>query len=263
MTKRYIKKKHLNRGLRYIICLLFLLPFFSISESDVLTVAVPGEGYAPFIIIEGDDISGILIEPFVMAAQGLDIKIKFVLLPEKRSQRMLDNQEIQARMESANWVDNPQDYLWSEPITPLNDVFVFHKDSETDFESNQSLEGAEIITHLGYGYPTLQTQFDQNFITRKDYPTEHDMLKALSRHIPGLKRAAVMNQQVALWIIGSDKRFRDKFKFTNRLIGTADLQFQFPKTEALEDIVARLNLQLRKLKADGIVSKIADRILPQ
>lgn len=139
----------------------------SYSDNKTLSIAIPMEGYAPFIIIDNGKVFGILIEPLQLAAENIGVKIIYKFLPEKRSLEMLELNLIDARMESSLWVKNPEDYLWTEPVTLLEDVFVFHKESNSDFETDEALIGGEIVTHLGYTYPSLQSLFTKGVIYRK------------------------------------------------------------------------------------------------
>jgi len=254
-------KSYLNTVKLVIPLLCILVSTLTYANKQSLSVAIPIEGYAPFIIIGKNQVHGILIEPLQLAADKLGIELTYVYYPEKRSQAMLEKNLVDARMESELWVDNPQDYLWSEPISPLEDVFVFHKDSKSKFETNADLADSQIITHLGYSYPTLQPLFEQGIIHRMDLSSEFDMLNHLFRPHPGVNSAAVINKYVALWIIQSTPKLQNRFLLSKRRVGIAPLQFQFAKNKRLEKIVKQINAELRKLQNDKTVEKITARIL--
>ncbi|WP_281557028.1 transporter substrate-binding domain-containing protein [Thalassomonas sp. RHCl1] len=242
--------------------LLFMLSFSSFALAEkFLSIGLPQEGYAPFIIVSDNKPRGILIEPLQLAAEKLGLSLKYVYMPEKRSVDMLNRYQIDARMESALWVSNPGDYLWSEAITQLEDVLVYHKDAWPGFDPDKKLAGAHIITHLGYSYPDLQPLFDQGILYRQDFSTEYDMLSTLVRLVEGVNRTAVMNKQVAMWLIKSSPKLQNRFEFSQRIVGSAPLQFQFAKTERLVGIIKDINVELKKLKASGSVQAIADRVL--
>ena len=254
-------KLYLNTAKLAIPLLCILVSILTHANKQSLSVAIPRDGYAPFIIIEHERVYGILIEPLQLAADKLGIELTYVYYPEKRSQAMLDKNLVDARMESELWVDNPQDYLWSEPISPLEDVFVFHKDSKSKFETNEDLANSQIITHLGYSYPILQPLFEQGIIHRMDFSSESEMLNYLFRPHPGVNSAAVINKSVALWIIQSTPKLQNHFLLSKRRVGIAPLQFQFAKTKRLEKIVTQLNAEIRQLKEDKTVEKITARVI--
>ena len=233
----------------------------TLAHSESLTVALPNEGYAPYIIIEQEQVSGILVEPLQLAASNIGLDLHYVYYPEQRSKLMLENKQIDARMESEQWVDNPEDYLWSEAITVLEDVLVFNTHSELRFERKTDLIGGSIIAHLGYSYPTLQPLIEQNLLQRVDFASSYEMLSHLYRPLAGVNRAAVMNRYVAMWLIHSTPKFEGQFALSKQPIASAPLQFQFANNPRLAAIVSKLNQQLRQLKSANRIQQLTDTIL--
>ncbi|GLX79218.1 hypothetical protein tinsulaeT_25580 [Thalassotalea insulae] len=257
-----MQQNYFTANVKYWLCfLLMLLTFPCYSEPKQLKIAVPEDGYAPFIIINNEQITGILIEPLQLAAANIGIELTYVYAPEKRSQLMLDIHDVDARMESKVWVSEPENYWWSEPITVLDDIFVYHKQSKTDFETEQALAGAELVVHLGYVYPTLQPLIDANVIHRADFSSEFAMLQSLSRATPDIKRVAVMNKDVALWLINSTPKFQNTFLFSKYVVASAPLQFQFAKRPELKNLIDNLNKELVQLKQTGTIEKISAKTL--
>ena len=232
------------------------LSSWAFAETQTLKVAVPASGYPPFIIVEQGTVTGIVIEPLLEAAAAAGIQVDFVFLPERRARKLLDNLQIDGRIESADWVEDPHTFLWTDPIAQVDDVFIYHERAATGFETDVAIQGAEIIAHLGYGYPALQTLFDSGVLSRRNYPSEQKMLTSLLRYSPHTKRAAVMNKQVACWHIDKDSRFQGRFKFSKRVVGSAPLQVQLANTPRLRPLHAALNTQLRRLQADGSIARI-------
>ncbi|WDD97082.1 substrate-binding periplasmic protein [Thalassomonas actiniarum] len=264
MTGQAIKSAKAKNKSGYRPLLLLLLIFSPLCLSEkFLSIGLPEDGYAPFIILKDNKPKGILIEPLQLAAEKLGITLKYTYMPEKRSVDMLDKYQIDARMESRRWVDNPGDYLWSEAIADLEDVLVYHRDAKPGFDPDQALDGAHIVTHLGYSYPDLQPLFEQGVIFRQDFSSEFAMLSTLVRLVEGVNRTAVMNKQVALWLIKSSPKLQNRFVFSRRIVGSAPLQFQFAKTDRLSAMVKELNRELKKLKADGSLEAIAASILEE
>lgn len=241
------------------------------GEPDALIIALPPEGYPPYVITvdtpgagplpEGP--SGIIIDVLRQAADGAGIAVSFTKLPELRSLQMLDTGAIDGRMESSSWVAHPEDYLWSEPITAINDVFVFSRFIVNSFETGETMKGAEIVTHLGYVYPTLEPLFASGDIIRFDRQTEEAMLMAVyqgdaTRSIPR-KRAAVMDELVARWFIQRESRYQGHFHFSRRRVDSASLQFQVARKPGHDVLVERLNRQIVLLKANGTVDQLVSR----
>ena len=220
---------------------------FPAQAESSLVVAIPNNGYAPFIILNPTSPSGILIKPLEQAAKKIELNIEYVYLPEKRSRKMLEAGLIDARMESKKWVSAPGHYYWSLPIVQLEDVLVYHKLTPLIFHDVEDLAGSQLVTHLGYTYPTIQPLFRTGRASRIDRTSELEMLTALLRPDPDDVKAAIMNIDVAKWLIAQDPKLHNQFRFSSKLVDSAPLQFQFYKSARLESIVTRLNIELASI----------------
>ncbi|WP_091811503.1 substrate-binding periplasmic protein [Marinobacter mobilis] len=243
------------------------------ARGEVLTMAIPGEGYPPYIITRStpgvgeleEAPTGIVIEVLKIAAARENIDLEFAEVPELRAQKMLDEGMVDIRAESPHWVERPEGYLWSESIIAVHDVFVFARDVEDVFENDEDLLGADIITHLGYEYPTLQPMFEDGVLIRNDRQTEEFMLTAL--YHGGLadfappKRAAVMDRLVASWIIRREPRYQGQFRFSEREVASAPLHFMVSQKPGHAELVDRINQHIVTLKASGAVEDIAQRMI--
>lgn len=250
----------ISKSIYYFLIILLIL-CSSLSQSETLTVSVPPNGYPPYIIVQGESISGILIDTLKAAAKSSYLSLNFILLPEVRSKALLNNHEIDVRMESPDWVSNPNDYLWSEPITSIKDIFVFNKITPNVFEKNETMKGAEINTHLGYSYPTLEKMFEDKKIKRKNFTSEKGMLLNLIRNPDMVLRAAVMDYHVAKFLISRMPKLASDLTFSRRHVDYKYIHFQFAKKPKMRYIVTKLNLEIKKLKQSGMIDKIIKRNL--
>lgn len=236
-------------------------------------MAIPGEGYPPYIITRSTpgvgDLevlpTGIVIEVLKIAAAREHIDLVFAEVPELRAQKMLDAGVVDIRTESPHWVEQPERYLWSESIVAINDVFVFSIGADNLFENDDDLRGADIITHLGYEYPTLQPLFESGALIRNDRQTEEFMLTALYHgRLAGFvppKRAAVMDRLVASWIIRHEPRYQNQFRFSEREVASAPLQLMVSKKPGHAELVERINQHIMALKVSGVVDEITRRMI--
>ncbi len=271
-------------GLVFAACSMLLL-FYCLSavqpawaDEPVLRIAIPPEGYPPYIITNTtpiidtppssdhiSEISGIMVEVLRTAATRAELQLDFRFIPEIRSQMMLDSGTIDARTESPKWVSNPEEYLWSEPITTINDVFVYCDKMPNYFESDEEMAGAEIITHLGYSYPTLEPLFRSQQMLRDDRESEELMLNAILQQKqvsrPGVIRATVMDILVARWLIASVPKFQNQFNFSKRIIDSADYHFQFSRNERSILVVDLLNQHIREMRQSGEIERMTEKIL--
>lgn len=247
-------------------CLL-LLSFAASAQSpqsdadNNLAVAIPPNGYPPFIIVNHKEPSGILIEALKQAAAPHHIQLVFHYFPEKRAARLVDLKQIDVRMESPAWVDQPDKYLWSEDIIQLADIIISNKHNNYVDKNNHALAGYEIATHLGYGYPTLEALFQSGKATRKDYSTEIDMLTAVAQKRDVTKRVTVMNRQVAQWVLKDHKELANHLVFSDRILDSAPLKFQFADTEKNRKLVPLINASIKKLRAEKRLEAISKQFL--
>jgi len=115
-----------------------------------LRISVPDDGYPPYVIRQDDQLHGILIDPMYTAAQRAGIELEFVYLPELRSLHMLESGQIDGRMESPYWTDQPDNYQWSDLVVWLEDVLVYRNDQPFDLEQEDGLLGGEIIFDFAF-----------------------------------------------------------------------------------------------------------------
>ena len=235
--------------------ILFLIHCNSVSANSII-LAVPEAGYPPYIVVNGSNVTGIMPEILFQAANKYGYSLQFQFSPENRSLLLLKNGKVDARMESPAWIDNPGDFYWSEPVVEITDHFVFNNQTPNYFENDKQLSGAEIVTHLGYGYPTLQKLFEEKTIKRKDYRTEIAMLDSLMRKAFEAKRAAVMDRHVAMWLIKNNPRFKDKLSFSKRVVDRMPLHFQFSKNDKLKRFVFDFNNYIDQIRKDGKMHEI-------
>lgn len=226
-----------------------------------LNIAVPQDGYPPYIIVEGKVVSGIMIEVLQVPAKEHGYQIQYLFMPEKRSLAQLKKKHIDARLESPAWVDRPQDFYWSDPIIEITDRFVFNKNTANRFENDDDLVGTDVVTHLGYGYPTLQAMFDKKRITRRDFKNEYSMLSSLLIADDRRQRAAVMDFHVARWFMKRHPKFQQELMFSERIVDTMPVHFQFSKTKKMKVFSQQLNSYADKIRKDGTLHHIIMKTL--
>ncbi len=238
--------------------LLFPLAFtaHAISGDTPLVVALPDSGYPPYVIVDDTHTTGILVESIKRASLDLGIKINFEFLPERRSLKALQECSIDARMESHKWSDSPDSYLWSHPIVEIEDVLIANKGDSHTISALDDLVGHEIITHIGYSYPTLERYFKAGTVVRSDRYQEIEMLRALLRPSPNSRRLVIMDRNVALSFINREPQLKQNLDFIDLVIATAPLQLQFCNNELNSKRVTLLNDQLKALESSGELSNI-------
>ena len=262
----YTKRMTADRGMFMLRVLLIIVSLLMATQSQArddagLILAVPKEGYPPYIIVSNEETSGILVDVLRQAIKPLGLTVQLRYLEEIRSMNLLDRKIIDARMESPKWVDHPERYLWSEPIVAINDRFVFNKQAKNVFEDDALMAGAVLSVHLGYGYPTLQEHFDNLYMKRADYATEHAMLSSLLKKGAKYPKAAVMDVNVAKWLMREHKEFRQQFIFSKRLVDSTPIHFQFAKNKKMARWVSEINQQIQTMAEEGTLDRIVRNTL--
>ena len=239
-------------------CTAFARPAAGDEENRRTITISLGGGWPPYLIVDPEknlpreNGSGILMDIFKKASQTLGYKVNTVCYPEKRDIKMLNKGLIDFRFDGRKWVDAPDRYFWSDPIIKASDVLVFRKGDPVLFDDLEDLAGKTIITHLGYTYPTLSTYFTSGRMTRSDTATHSSMLRMLKA-----KRgdAAIMNKQVALWVI-KNSRFLSRSGFTfSTPVDSSRLALQYTSRK-WHEFVKDFNRELSKMKTDGRINDI-------
>ncbi len=235
-------------GIRKCLALLMLGSAAALAEPEQLRLAVPDTAYPPYVVSDEAGVHGTLIAPLRAAATAAGIELVFTLAPELRSQKMLQRGVIDGRMESPDWIDNPDDFLWTALMLPMRDVLVYHQRHRPAQESDVALKNYEIIAHLGYAYPQLQAWFDSGHAVRLDKTSELKMLLALTNpDATRSGRAAVVEQGVAQWLLKQAPELRQQpLVVGDRTFGCALMGFQLRKTERIAELLQRLNKHSHK-----------------
>ena len=218
------------------------LPVITVQADD-LTMAVPDDAYPPYVVHndQGEAIHGLLIDPLRAALTAQEMSLELLELPVLRSIYMLDAGKLNARMESPQWLANPDDFLWLDVGITLEDILVYRADLPYVPDSLTTLEGSEIITHLGYIYPTLEPLFHSGKLTRLDKHTEREMIDALLSAPAESPRLLVIERKVWEWYLPQlDIPPHIRLQVSPLFVGCAQLQIQLARTARLETLQPRL-----------------------
>jgi len=235
------------KSLIFIVWMLVLPLPLAADHDEALRFHIPATDYPPYVIIEGDDITGLMVEPLRIAAERLGIELMLIPLPTKRAELMLQQHEIDVRFKSPDWVDDPENYLWSDPILIVEDILIYRRDAGLQIEKIEDLRGMDILVGLGYHYPTLHQLFDQSQARRVDFAFTRDILPALLREDTEGSRVAVLNAEVARWLINEDPQLKDKFEFSDWAVDASPLMYQFVLNARMQDLVPKLNAEIVKV----------------
>lgn len=229
---------------------MLLMPLPLVADHDeALRFHIPAADYPPYVIIEGDSITGLLVDPLRIAAERLGLELMLIPLPTKRADLMLQEHEIDVRFKSPDWVPDPENYLWSDPILIAEDILIYRRDAGLHIEKVEDLIGTEVLAGLGYHYPTLQELFVQEQTRRMDFVFTRDILPALLQDDIEGPRVAVLDAEVARWLINEDPQLADKFELSDWVVNSSPMQYQFVLTARMQELVPKLNAELNRILA--------------
>lgn len=127
------------------------------ARADTFTYAVTDETWAPYWIVEGDKVGGILHE-FMLA---LDERLPEVLqashpLPPLRTQKLFREGLLQIECcVSKSWrsaAGQAEVSLWTIPVLDTEEVLIFAPGHGFPYQRLEDLRGRAIATVRGYGY---------------------------------------------------------------------------------------------------------------
>lgn len=226
------------------------------EEPRQLVFSCNEAGWPPYLIVGPDQTcNGIMADILREAARGLGVSVTTRTFPEKRNLLMLRQGEVDVYCKAPEWVAEPEALLWSAPVLPSRDVLVAPADGPP-VEGPEDLVGLRLGTVLGYAYPALDAALESGRITRDDAPGTVSQLRKLLR---GRTDAAVVNELVARWVLrGLREPGADALRFSGREVGLAWLRYAFTRARDWEPLVARLDAEIARMRADGRIQAILD-----
>ncbi len=181
--------------------LMFLLTISNVFAAEAFKLAVPEDAYPPYIIMNEQQGlgGGLLIDSLKDALTALGIELEIHTVPLARSRLMLKSDKMDGVMHSPGWVKDNSQVLWLDLGLWIEDFLYFKTDITSPPQDLQSLKNAELITHMGYVYPSLDPLIEQKKIVRLERYTGEEMIDTLVAAPQGSERFMVMDKNVWQW----------------------------------------------------------------
>jgi polar amino acid transport system substrate-binding protein len=225
-----------------------------IFGSEIIVFNTTPKGYPPYMIKEaGKKESGIMVEVLQIIATKHGYILETKGVPTKRVEKLLKIGDLDATARAKEWVNNPENYEFTDVIVRARDVLFSLKKTPITFRSIEDLFDKDIGTHLGYKYPMLKTYFKDNRIRRNDTANGTAMLNMVLKERTD---AAVMNELVAKWIISKNK-WQEKFVISSKEVGGFDYRIMFNKK--WKSFVEKFNQELTLMKQNGELERIISK----
>lgn len=221
------------------------------DESRTLKFNVSPNGYPPYIIVSEDDYSGIIWDVVTHIADRLDYVVEPRKIPRKRVDQMLLDGYIDATPRAIEWTENPDQFVFSDPIVQVQEVFFVPVDSTFEYTTLDDLRSKILVTHLGYKYPALAPLLESGELQRFDVSEDSDMFDYL---LHGRRfDAAVADRLLGQWIIRQEN-LQGKVRYTTNNI--SDYGFRLMLRPEWQPFVDQFNEELADLRASGKLEHI-------
>lgn len=230
-----------------------LLPPLASAAAEKRTVHfnISPNGYPPYLIVENRQPSGIMWDVMSLISKRLGYELIAEKIPRKRVDEMLLEGYIDATPRAREWTDKPEQFLFTDPIVAIEEVFFIPADSDLAYRTPQDLFSKTLVTHLGYLYPTLEPYFDSGQIKRFDVARDRDMFTYV---LHGDRfDAAVADRLVGKWLLRNDG-LRDRFSISEESI--SNFGFRIMLRKDCEEFAEKFNRELAKIRENGELDAI-------
>ncbi len=241
---------------RMLVTGLLLVP---IARADTLTYAVTDESWAPYWIVEGARVSGILHE-FMLA---LDERLPESLLashplPPLRTQKLFREGQLQIECcVSKSWRSDAEQVevsAWTVPVLETEEMLIFPPGKDFPYSHLEDLGGRAIATVRGYGYA------GSNHFQRNDGA---DVQALIYRVAQGRSEAGILDRLEWRYLQHVDGQLRGTRWQVEEgpTIHRSQLRLRLHR-----DRLGRLeavNAAIRSLQNDGTLARIVAKYAPQ
>jgi len=243
---------------------IFILILFSwslnISQSvaDEIKFNIGKDAYPPYIILEDEKVSsGIIYDILNIITNKYGHTVTFFQIQRKKVDFTLNENETDATAAMHNWQPEDSNYIFTDVIIKMKNVFFYVTEYDLKFERLEDLHGKKFKTHIRYLYPELEELMKNGLIRRYDEYTELEMLNKLLQS-DGKFDASILDERVGLWLMGSEL-VSNKFSIAEKSLGSYEYKIMFHKK--WEKFVSTFNNELVKMKESGELDKIISKYL--
>lgn len=243
--------------LNQFLCLFLLLPLLlfaspvAAEQEKIFRFNISPNGYPPYLIVNQDAPSGIMWDVVSLISERLGYQVVAQKIPRKRVDQMLLEGYIDGTSRAKEWVRNPENFLFTEPVVDIQEVFFTPKQAGRTYHTPEDLFSKTLVTHLGYLYPALQPHFRSGAIDRFDVPRDRDMFSFL---LHGERfDAAVADFLVGKWIL-KNEGIRDRFTVSSE--GISSYGFCVMVRKEYQPFVNEFNAELARIRKNGELTAI-------
>lgn len=230
---------------------LLLLLITPLVRAETLRVALYDTDYPPYHFVDSGQ-KGLVADLLSRFAEKYNYDLQYMLVPEVRSQHLLDEGQVDVRLESEQWYRGDNQYYWSDSIAIVEDILVMPRGCH--IPAIDELGGYVLMARFGYTYPQFEALFAAGKLHREDFYSEIDMLNALV-DMQQNQRVAVISKNTLQWYASRNHVFK-KFTVSDYSVGRAPMQLQFTYNEKGKHMSDQFNEFMKNLKSSGEFAKI-------
>ncbi|TYC53177.1 amino acid ABC transporter substrate-binding protein [Marinobacter sp. BW6] len=221
------------------------------AEKPVFRFNISPNGYPPYLIVDQKNPSGIMWDVVSAVAQRMGYTVIAEQIPRKRVDEMILQGYIDGTPRAREWADDPEQFLFTDPVVDIDEVFFVPAGSGFSYESPEDLISKTVVTHLGYRYPLLEPYFAEGKIRRFDVSRDRDMFTFV---LHGDRfDAAVADRLVGKWILRNEG-LRESFDIASQSISHYGLRLMLRKD--WESFATNFNKELAQMKENGELDAI-------
>jgi len=230
---------------------LLLLLITPLVRAETLRIALYDTDYPPYHFVDSGQ-KGLVADLLSRFAEKYNYDLQYMLVPEVRSQHLLDEGQVDVRLESEQWYRGDNQYYWSDSIAIVEDILVMPRGCH--IPAIDELGGYVLMARFGYTYPQFEALFSAGKLHREDFYSEIDMLNALV-DMQQNQRVAVISKNTLQWYASRNHVFK-KFTVSDYSVGRAPMQLQFTYNEKGKHMSEQFNEFMKNLKSSGEFAKI-------
>jgi len=232
--------------------------FASHSTGDEIKFNIGKDAYPPYIILEDEKIkSGIIVDLVKKIAGKYGHTVSFFQIERKKVDFTLKEIKTDATAKIHAWHPENSNYLTTDIIVKMKNVFFFVRENDLKFERLEDLHGKKFKTHIGYSYPKLEELMKKGLIRRYDEYTEVEMLDKLLES-DGKFDATILDERVGLWLI-KNGYVEENFNITKKSLESYEYKIMFHNKWA--GFVSKFNKELQSMKENGDLDKIINKYI--
>ena len=183
--------------------------------------------------------------------QRMGYAVKAKQIPRKRVEEMLLEGYVDGTSRAREWADAPENFLFTDPVVDVEEVFFVPAGSDFAFETPEDLISKTVVTHLGYRYPQLESYFAEGKIRRFDVARDRDMFTFI---LHGDRfDVALADRLVGKWILRNEG-LRDSFDVSAENISKYGFRLMLRKN--WQSFADNFNKELAQMRENGELDAI-------